>query len=109
MGDSSSVRLAVGETVFLLHHPPPSVGVSIAIERGRQQNDSLADGAGTIHELRVYNRSLTEPEILAVSAEMGRTWGVSAADGSCAARPKPTHNCAALEAAHGLPAAALAK
>ena len=39
------VRLAVGETSVILLHPPlPSVGVSIVMERERQQNDSLADG-----------------------------------------------------------------
>ena len=37
-------RLAVGETVILLHRPLPSAGVSIAMERERQQNDSLANG-----------------------------------------------------------------
>ena len=37
-------RLAVGETVILLHPIFPLVGVSIGMERGRQQNDSLADG-----------------------------------------------------------------
>ena len=37
-------ELAVGETVILLHPPLTLVGVSIAMERGRQQNDSLADG-----------------------------------------------------------------
>ena len=37
-------RLAVGETVILLHPPPHLVGVSIVMERIRQQNDSLADG-----------------------------------------------------------------
>ena len=35
---------AVGETVILLHPPLPLVAVSIAMERERQQNDSLADG-----------------------------------------------------------------
>ena len=29
---------------ILLHLPLPAVGVSIVMERGRQQNDSLADG-----------------------------------------------------------------
>ena len=38
------VPLAVGETVILLHSPLPSVGVSIWMERGCQQNDGLADG-----------------------------------------------------------------
>ena len=38
------VSVAVGETVILLHPPLPLVGVSIAIERERHQNDSLADG-----------------------------------------------------------------
>ena len=37
-------RLAVGETVILLHLPLPVVGVSIAMEIERQQNDSLANG-----------------------------------------------------------------
>ena len=36
--------LAIGETVILLHPPVPSVGVSIRMERGCQQNDSLSDG-----------------------------------------------------------------
>ena len=40
------VTAAVGETVILLHPPPPSVDVSIAMKRERQQNDSLADGVG---------------------------------------------------------------
>ena len=38
------VSIAVSETVILLHPPLPLVGVSIAMERERQQNDSLADG-----------------------------------------------------------------
>ena len=38
------VSLAVSETVILLHPPLTSVGVSIGMERERQQNDSLADG-----------------------------------------------------------------
>ena len=37
-------EIAVGETVILLHPPLPLVGVSIAMKRERQQNDSLADG-----------------------------------------------------------------
>ena len=37
-------EVAVGETVTLLHPPLPLVGVSMWIERGHQQNDSLADG-----------------------------------------------------------------
>ena len=36
--------LAVGETVILLHPPLHLAGVSIATERERQQNDSLANG-----------------------------------------------------------------
>ena len=39
-------RLAIGETVILLHPPLPLVGVSIDMARERQQNDSLADGYG---------------------------------------------------------------
>ena len=37
-------RLAVGETVILLHPPLRLAGVSTGMERGCQQNGSLADG-----------------------------------------------------------------
>ena len=37
-------RLAVGETVILLHPPLPSAGVSVETTRECQQDDSLADG-----------------------------------------------------------------
>ena len=37
-------HLAIDETVILLHLPPPLVGVSIVMERERQQNDSLING-----------------------------------------------------------------
>ena len=40
----TSAWLAVGETVILLHPPLPLLGVSIVMERERQQNDSLARG-----------------------------------------------------------------
>ena len=40
----SRLSLAVGETVSLLHPPPPLVGLSIGMDRERQQNDSLANG-----------------------------------------------------------------
>ena len=40
----SHQRLAVGETVILLHPPLPSVGISIETMRECQQIDSLADG-----------------------------------------------------------------
>ena len=43
LGDLQAAR-AVGETAMLLHPPLPLVGVSIAMERERQQNDSLANG-----------------------------------------------------------------
>ena len=36
--------LAISETVILLHPPLPIVGVSIGMERERQQNDSLVNG-----------------------------------------------------------------
>ena len=39
-----AVGIAVGETVILLHPTLPLAGVSIAMERERQQNDSLANG-----------------------------------------------------------------
>ena len=41
---SPRVRVAVGETVILLHPPLHFSGVSIRMERGCQQNDSLANG-----------------------------------------------------------------
>ena len=37
-------RLAIDETVILLHSPLPLVGISIGMERGCQQNDSLVRG-----------------------------------------------------------------
>ena len=40
----AAAGVAVGETVMLLRLPLPVAGVSIEMERGRQQNDSLADG-----------------------------------------------------------------
>ena len=43
--ESSESRVAAGETVILLHSLSTfRTGVSIAMERGHQQNDSLADG-----------------------------------------------------------------
>ena len=39
-----AASVAIGETIILLHPPLPSVGVSIWMERERQQTDSLADG-----------------------------------------------------------------
>ena len=41
---SAVTDLAIDETVILLHHPLPLVGVSIVMERERQQNDSLVNG-----------------------------------------------------------------
>ena len=41
---TSRARLAIGETVILLHPPLPLVCVSIVMERERQQNDSLVNG-----------------------------------------------------------------
>ena len=38
-------RLAIDETVILLHPPLPLVGVSMGMKRGRQQNDSLVRGS----------------------------------------------------------------
>ena len=37
-------KVAVDETVILLHRPLPLVGVSIVMKRKRQQNDSLVNG-----------------------------------------------------------------
>ena len=43
-------HLVVDETTILLAPPPPLAGVSIAIERARQQSDStLADGQASGH------------------------------------------------------------
>ena len=41
---SAAWKVAVGETVILLHPPLPSVGVSIVMERERQQNGILVRG-----------------------------------------------------------------
>ena len=38
------VVVAIGETVILLHPSLPLVGVSIVMERERQQNDILVNG-----------------------------------------------------------------
>ena len=38
-----AVAVAIGEAVVLLHPPLPLSGVSVGMERARQQNDSLAD------------------------------------------------------------------
>ena len=43
-GRPGMARIAVDETVILLHSPLPLVGVSIVMERERQQNDSLVNG-----------------------------------------------------------------
>ena len=43
-GRGAGAGLAVGETGILLHPPLHLVGVSIAMERERQQHDSLANG-----------------------------------------------------------------
>ena len=42
--DIAAGGLAVDETVSLLPTPLPLVGVSIVMERERQQNDSLVNG-----------------------------------------------------------------
>ena len=45
LGDLNELaRLAVDETAILLHPALPLVGVSIVIERERQQNNSLVNG-----------------------------------------------------------------
>ena len=44
-GQRSQAGLAVGESSFIPPHPTlPSLGISIWMERGRQRNDSRADG-----------------------------------------------------------------
>ena len=43
--------LAVGETVILLRSPLPLVGVSIGMERGCQQNDSVSPPARSARAL----------------------------------------------------------
>ena len=45
--ETNTATSAVDETVILLHPPLPSVGVSIVMERERQQNDSLARSMAT--------------------------------------------------------------
>ncbi len=53
---------------------------------------------GTIHELQVFNRTLSASKVIALSARLGESWNVSAKDSKCDAnRPKPgtkpTHHC----------------
>ena len=43
-GSPTGRHLAVDETVILLHPPLPLAGVSIVMERERQQNDGLVNG-----------------------------------------------------------------
>ena len=67
-------QLAPDETVILLRAPPlPLVGVSIGMERGCQQNDSLADGYRNLHgvvpvrvhaDLRGDVLKGTQPEVI---------------------------------------------
>ena len=53
----NQANLAIGETSVILLHPPlPSVGVSIWMARGCQQNDSLVNG---------YRRTSLQPASLA--------------------------------------------
>ena len=54
--------LAVDETVILLHPVLPLPGVSIAMERGCQQNDSLVNGYSS--RLRLSGLKGTEPEVI---------------------------------------------
>ena len=49
-------HLAIDETVILLHPPLPLVGVSIVMERERQQNNSLVNGYSEVPGLRVAAR-----------------------------------------------------
>ena len=44
VNQGAAVTIAVGVTVILLTPHLPVLGVSIALERERQQNDSLANG-----------------------------------------------------------------
>ena len=46
---ASLTQRSHGFHVSLLHPPRPLVGVSIRMERGCQQNDSLADGYRNLH------------------------------------------------------------
>ena len=50
-------RLAVDETVNLLHSPLPLIGVSIVMERERQRNDGLVTGYGRLPTAAPPSRS----------------------------------------------------
>ena len=54
----AEARAAVGETFILLHPPLPLLGVSTAMERERQQHDSLA-AKGADMANKVSRRSLS--------------------------------------------------
>ena len=48
-------RIAVGETVILLHPPLPLPGVSVGMERGCHQNDrTLADGGQALIKEAIF-------------------------------------------------------
>ena len=63
--ESSESRVAAGETVILLHSLSTfRTGVSIAMERGHQQNDSLADGRNYLqlgHDLPSFTPDAIPP------------------------------------------------
>ena len=83
-------RLAVGESsVILLHLPLPLAGVSIAMGRGCQQNDSLADGRPADDLL-----AATAGPVVAVMVDVDSRPGRGAAFGDGMARQHRKCGCA---------------
>ena len=82
-------KVAVGETAILLHSPLPVVGVSIAMERGCQQNDSLADGCcwkGLVGVLALAAGAAHSMALDTAGAVF--TWGWNSI-GQCGHEPEP--------------------
>ena len=65
-----AASLAVGETVILLHPPVHLAGVSIAVERERQQNDSLANGCASRNRAAAAGSAVSFAKGLARSSLM---------------------------------------
>ena len=69
-------RLAVGETVILLHPPLPLAGVSIETMRECQQNDGLADGYVRVHlHVSALGQEQLEHQLMAVAGLHQRAVG----------------------------------
>ena len=80
----------VGETVILLPPPLPLVGVSMVMERERQQNDSLSSGAG----------GSVAPSIGVLDIFGFETFGVNSLEQVRPTKTAVLHKCLNLSAVH---------